>query len=375
MADGEEGIAEHIAGVGSHMHTDWAVQYIPPLTRCQSDCDSRSETLTAPPTAADAPGELTIFRRASIFGFMTVDRAVIPVAGLGTRLLPTTKAIPKEMLPLGRYPIIQHAVEELIQAGINRTLFVSSRSKVAIENHFDDYSELMLHLELDGNEMQQVSRFDYRQRGVEFFFTRQQVPLGQTKPLGTGDAVAAAESFTEGAPFVVAFGDSIIHSREDQTLLQRMIASHIEHRAACTIATYEVPAELVHHYGIVVPDDAEKEAADCHLVDIIEKPNPNQTTSRLAVSARYIFGAEIFDAIRTVKPSPSGEIYLTDAILSLIRKGMMVRAVRLAPGETRYDIGNHLAYFKTFIDYAVEDPDCGSEILAYMEEKLAARGK
>ena len=306
---------------------------------------------------------------------MEINKAVIPVAGLGTRLLPTTKAIPKEMLPLGRYPIIQHAVEELIQAGINRTLFVSSRSKVAIENHFDDYSELMLHLELDGNEMQQVSRFDYRQRGVEFFFTRQQVPLGQTKPLGTGDAVAAAESFTEGAPFVVAFGDSIIHSREDQTLLQRMVASHIEHRSVCTIAAYEVPAELVHQYGIVVPDDAGKEAIDCRLVDIIEKPNPNQTTSRLAVSARYIFGAEIFDAIRTVKPSPSGEIYLTDAILSLIRKGMMVRAVRLAPGETRYDIGNHLAYFKTFIDYAVEDPDCGSEILAYMEEKLAARGK
>ena len=302
---------------------------------------------------------------------MEINKAVIPVAGLGTRLLPTTKAIPKEMLPLGRYPIIQHAVEELIQAGINRNLFVSSRSKVAIENHFDDYSELMLHLELSGSEVQQVSRFDYRQRGVEFFFTRQQVPFGQTNPLGTGDAVAAAESFTEGAPFVVAFGDSIIHSQEQQTLLQRMITSHIEHQSVCTIAVYEVPTEMVHNYGIVVADGAEQERADCRLIDIIEKPNPNQTKSRLAVSARYIFGPEIFAAIRTVKPAPSGEIYLTDAIMALIREGLMVRAVKLAAKETRYDIGNHLAYFKTFIDYAIEDPQSGTEVIAYMEKKLA----
>tara|TARA_Y100000588_G_C14058152_1_gene840201 strand:- start:1 stop:921 length:921 start_codon:yes stop_codon:yes gene_type:complete len=302
---------------------------------------------------------------------MEINKAVVPVAGLGTRLLPTTKAIPKEMLPLGRYPIIQHAVEELIQAGVNRTLFVSSRSKVAIENHFDDYSELMLHLELSGGEVQQVSRFDYRQRGVEFFFTRQQVPFGQTKPLGTGDAVAAAESFTEGAPFVVAYGDSIIHSQEEQTLLQRMVASHVQHQSVCTIAVYEVPTELVHNYGIVVPDNAEQQTTDCRLADIIEKPNPNQTDSRLAVSARYIFGPEIFSAIRNVKPAPSGEIYLTDAILALIKEGLVVRAVKLAPGETRYDIGNHLAYFKTFIDYAIEDPHSGPEIINYMRKKLA----
>jgi UTP--glucose-1-phosphate uridylyltransferase len=128
---------------------------------------------------------------------------------------------------------------------------------------------------------------------------------------------------------------------------------------------------LVHNYGIVVADGAEQGRADCRLIDIIEKPNPNQTKSRLAVSARYIFGPEIFAAIRTVKPAPSGEIYLTDAIMALIREGLMVRAVKLAAKETRYDIGNHLAYFKTFIDYAIEDPQSGTEVIAYMEKKLA----
>jgi UTP--glucose-1-phosphate uridylyltransferase len=303
---------------------------------------------------------------------MEITKAVIPVAGLGTRLLPTTKAIPKEMLPVGRYPIIQHVVEELITAGVRRSLFVSSRSKVAIENHFDDYSELMLHLELDGHEMKEVVRFDYRKRGVEFFFTRQQVPLGQTKPLGTGDAVASAESFVEGAPFVVAFGDSIIQSAEPTPLLARMIRSHLAHRSACTIAVYEVPPHLVHHYGIVVPAAGETQADDCRLVDIVEKPAPGQVPSCLAVSARYVFGPEIFDRIRAAAPAPSGEIYLTDAILGLVQQGYPVRAVRLAASERRHDIGNHLAYFRTFLDYALADPQCGDQVREYLHAVLSA---
>ncbi|MCC7264724.1 MAG: NTP transferase domain-containing protein [Candidatus Latescibacteria bacterium] len=302
---------------------------------------------------------------------MEITKAIIPVAGLGTRLLPTTKAIPKEMLPVGRYPIIHHVVEELIAAGLSRLLFVTSRAKLAIENHFDDYSELMMHLEMDGNEMKEVSRFDYRKRGVEFFFTRQQVPLGQTKPLGTGDAVAAAENFTDGAPFVVAFGDSIIRSSEPVPLLRRLVESHQAHEAACTIAVYEVPRELTHQYGIVVPAPGEAGASDCQLAGILEKPAPDRAPSRLAVSARYVFGPQIFDAIRAIPPSPSGEIYLTDAILHLIQQGYMVRAVRLTPGEQRCDIGNHRAYFQTFIDYALADPQLGPGLLAYLRQVLS----
>jgi UTP--glucose-1-phosphate uridylyltransferase len=305
---------------------------------------------------------------------MPVDRAVIPVAGLGTRLLPTTKAIPKEMLPAGRLPIIHHVVEELIQAGIRRILFVSSRSKGAIENHFDDYSALMMHLELDGRDVRDVGRFDYRQRGIEFFFTRQQVPLGQTKPLGTGDAVAAAESFVGDAPFVVAFGDSIIRTECGDNLLQRMITSHEQHRASCTIGAWEVDAALVGNYGILVPREGEVEAEDARLADIIEKPAPGITDSRLAVSARYVFGPEIFDQIRAVAPSETGEIYLTEAIRTLIQNGRQVRCVRLRDGETRYDIGNHRSYFRTFIDYALDDPEWGDATAEYVRQRLARRG-
>ncbi len=302
---------------------------------------------------------------------MTIDKAVIPVAGLGTRLLPTTKAVPKEMLPAGRLPIIHHVVEELITAGIRRILFVSSRSKVAIENHFDDYSQLLMALELDGRDVREVGRFDYRQRGIEFFFTRQQVPLGGTKPLGTGDAIAAAESFVGDSDFVVAFGDSIIRSERDPALLQRMISSHADHESACTIGAWNVEADQVSNYGILVPRDDETNLQDCRLQDVIEKPSPGVTQSRLAVSARYVFGAEVFAQIRAVAPAANGEIYLTDAIRRLIENGRGVRAVRLSEGEQRYDIGNHRAYFRTFVDFALEDPEWGDDLKEYLRVRLA----
>lgn len=303
---------------------------------------------------------------------MTIDKAVIPVAGLGTRLLPTTKAIPKEMLPAGRLPIIHHVVEELIAAGIRRILFVSSRSKVAIENHFDDYSQLLMALEIDGRDVREVGRFDYRQRGIEFFFTRQQVPLGQTKPLGTGDAVAAAESFVGDEDFVVAFGDSIIHGGTGTSLLQRMVTSHADNESACTIGAWNVAADQVSNYGILVPENGPNERDDCRLADVIEKPAPGTTASTLAVSARYIFSAEIFSQIRAVAPAANGEIYLTEAIRRLIENGRMVRAVRLGDGEHRYDIGNHRAYFRTFLDFALEDKEWGDDLRAYLRERLDA---
>ena len=303
---------------------------------------------------------------------MPIDKAVIPVAGLGTRLLPTTKAVPKEMLPAGRLPIIHHVVEELIAAGIRRILFVSSRSKVAIENHFDDYSQLLMALELDGRDAREVVRFDYRQRGIEFFFTRQQVPLGDTKPLGTGDAVAAAESFVGDSDFVVAFGDSIIHGGEEPSLLQRMVASHDHHDAACTIGAWNVSPDQVSNYGILVPREQEAAEADCRLQDVIEKPAAGVTSSRLAISARYVFGAEIFAQIRAVAPAQNGEIYLTDAIRRLIKNGREVRAVRVGEGEQRYDIGNHRAYFRTFVDFALEDPEWGPDLMDYLRERIKA---
>ncbi|MCE2450480.1 MAG: NTP transferase domain-containing protein [Candidatus Latescibacteria bacterium] len=276
---------------------------------------------------------------------MNIAKAIVPVAGLGTRLLPTTKSLSKEMLPVGRLPVVHHVVEELAAAGIRQILFVTGRNKSAIENHFDDSSA------------------GYRERGIEFFFAH------QPPPPGTGTAVAAGEAFAADEPFVVAFGDSIVRTRSGRPLLQRMIDSHLRHRAACTIGAYEVPEEQMHHYGILVPEMAIAE--DSKLTAILEKPTPAQTSSRLAVSARYVFSPAIFAHLRTTTPSPSGEVYLTDAIAALIAGGDPVRAVRLNADEQRCDIGNHLSYFTAFIDYALDDPEWGAQIHAYLREKLA----
>lgn len=280
---------------------------------------------------------------------MNIAKAIVPVAGLGTRLLPTTKAVPKEMLPVGRLPVVHHVVEELATAGIRQILFATGRDKSAIENHFDD-SGAACHL-------------GYRERGIEFFFAR------QPQPPGTGTAVATGEAFAAGEPFVVAFGDSIVRTPSGRPLLQRMIDSHLRHCAACTIGACEVPEEQMHHYGILVPEKAT--AADSKLTAILEKPTPAQTTSRLAVSARYVFSPAIFAHIRATAPSASGEIYLTDAIAALIAANAPVRAVRLGTDEQRCDIGNHLSYFASFIDYALDDPEWGAQIRAYLRKKLA----
>ena len=276
---------------------------------------------------------------------MNIAKAIVPVAGLGTRLLPTTKSLSKEMLPVGRLPVVHHVVEELAAAGIRQILFITGRNKSAIENHFDD------------------SGAGYRERGIEFFFAR------QPQPPGTGTAVATGEAFAAGEPFVVAFGDSIVRTSSGRPLLQRMIESHLRHCAACTIGAYEVPEERMHHYGILVPEVAT--AADSKLTAILEKSTPAQTSSRLAVSARYVFSPPIFAHIRATAPSASGEVYLTDAIAALIAAGAPVRTVRLNTGEQRCDIGNHLSYFATFIDYALDDPEWGEQIRTYLREKLA----
>ena len=276
---------------------------------------------------------------------MTIAKAIVPVAGLGTRLLPTTKSLSKEMLPVGRLPVVHHVVEELATAGIRQILFITGRDKSAIENHFDD------------------SGAGYRERGIEFFFAH------QPPPPGTGTAVAAGEAFAADEPFVVAFGDSIVRTRSGRPLLQRMIDSHLRHHTAGTIGAYEVSDEQMHHYGILVPEVPT--AADSKLTAILEKPTPAQTLSRLAVSARYVFSPAIFAHIRATAPSASGEVYLTDAIAALIAAGDPVRAVRLSASEQRYDIGNHLSYFATFIDYALDDPEWGEQIRVHLRAKLA----
>ncbi len=298
---------------------------------------------------------------------MPVRKVVIPVAGLGTRLLPTTKALPKEMLPVGRYPAIQHVVEEMATANLKKFLFITSRSKTIIENQFDNNQDVVFHLE-QNRRLQDLGDFDYSQRGIEFFYSRQQAPPGSTKPQGTGAAIAAAQSFVDNEHFVVAYGDTIIRSDRAPNFISRMIEAHLKHNATCTIGVRRVSEELVSRYGIVKLAGGQQQNGDSFILeDIVEKPSIDQAPSRMAVSARYIFGPEIFAEIQKLRPSTDGELGITGAIRGLIQTGYTVQCVPLKPDEVRYDLGSHETYYKAFIDFALQDETCGDAIRAYLK--------
>ncbi len=294
-------------------------------------------------------------------------KIVVPIAGLGTRLLPTTRALPKEMLPLGKFPAIQLVVEEMVAAKLQKFLFITSSRKSIIENQFDNSLDIGNHAKQNG-QLQNSVNLDYNKRGIEFLYARQQILPGASKPGGTGAAIAAAESFVDDEHFVVAYGDTVIHSTLRPNFIQRMIETHVKYNATCTVGVRFIPSTLVSLYGIVQAVRGEDIKADGFLLkDIVEKPAPELAPSYMAVSARYIFGPEIFNEIRKLHPSSAGEIGITDAIRGLIRSGHAVRAVRMKQDETRYDIGNHESYFKAFIDFARTDPDCGEAIQKYLE--------
>ena len=291
---------------------------------------------------------------------MLIDKAVVPVAGLGTRLQPATKSQPKEMLPVGRKPTVQYVVEELVQQGIRNILFVTGWKKRAIEDHFDESPALLM--KLTGKE---ESRIIAAANPVNFFYAR------QTEPRGLGDAVRYAESFVRGEPFVVALGDAIIRYRNQPDLIQRLMRSHLDHESTCTIAVTRVPEEEMGLYGMVKPGKNGTETdTDFPLEDVLEKPSPGEAPSHYAISARYVFNSDIFDAIRRTSPGPNGEIGLSHAIRTLLKMGRSVRCVALNEHEKRYDIGNHETYFKAFIDFAMEDEEYGPAIRQHMWKRL-----
>jgi len=275
---------------------------------------------------------------------------VVPVAGLGTRLLPATKSQPKEMLPVGRKPVVQYVVEELTRVGLRRVLFVTGPGKTSIENHFDLNPELVQTLRETGKEDLLVD-LEFERAAVQYFYTRQR------QTLGLGHAVLCARPFVGGQPFVVALGDSIIGLHAQSRVVQVMVERFEAEQADAVIAFEEVPLEEVVQYGIARPRGA---AAEVFVLDdLVEKPEVSEAPSNLAVAARYVFRPAIFDCLDETAPGKGGEIQLTDAIRMLIRRGGKVLGVRLAPGETRFDIGNFESYFRAFAAFALEDPDYG----------------
>jgi UTP--glucose-1-phosphate uridylyltransferase len=283
------------------------------------------------------------------------------VAGQGTRLLPSTKSQPKEMLPVGRKPVVQYVVEELALSGVRRLLFVTGPGKTSIENHFDINAELTAFLRETGKE-ELLEELDFERQDLQYFYTRQR------RQLGLGHAVLCARPLVGDQPFVVALGDSIIGLNAQSDIVRRMV-EHFERSAADAVIAFEaVPPEDVVHYGVARPRGEAGPVFE--LEDIVEKPGVAEAPSTLAVAARYVFRPGIFDLLAKTPPGKGGEIQLTDAIRLLIRGGGKVVGMQLAPGERRFDIGNFDSYFRAFIEFALADPRHGPELRRFTRDLL-----
>jgi UTP--glucose-1-phosphate uridylyltransferase len=291
---------------------------------------------------------------------MNIDIAVVPVAGLGTRLLPATKSQPKEMLPVGRKPVVQYVAEELTRVGMRRVLFVTGPGKASIENHFDSNGELIETLRANGKE-ELLEELSFERSPMQHFYTRQR------KLLGLGHAVLCARRFVGDQPFVVALGDSIIGMHAESDVVRRMTRLFVERDAAAVIAFEEVPEQDVSLYGIARPKG---EGDVFEIEDLVEKPSRQEAPSRLAIAARYVLSPAIFAALERTEPGKGDEIQLTDAIRALLRDGGRAFGVRLHGGERRYDIGNFESYFRAFVEFALADPRYGPGLRRELEELL-----
>jgi len=290
---------------------------------------------------------------------MTVRKAVIPAAGLGTRFLPATKANPKEMLPLVDTPAIQLVVEEAVRAGLTDILIVTGRGKGPIEDHFDRSVELEVYLENKGklDELKLVREISDM---ADIHYIRQK------EAAGLGHAVSLAKDHVNGEPFAVLLGDDLI--QPSMPLLEEMIAASDE-RGASVIAAMEVAPSDIWLYGCITPEKVGEGIS--RVVRIVEKPPVDEAASNLAAIGRYVFTAEIFDAIERTEPGHGGEIQLTDAI-NLMAQERSVYALSFDRG--RFDVGNKLDYLKATVTFALEREDVGPGFRAWLAELAKREG-
>lgn len=283
-----------------------------------------------------------------------ITTAVFPVAGLGTRFLPITKAAPKEMLPIVDKPIIQYVVEEAVQAGIKHLVFVTSSSKRAIEDYFDSNFELETRLQQSGKMRALKTVKDILPPEVTLSYVR------QPQPQGLGHAVLCAQAVVGNQPFAVLLADDIIYNA-GVGCLQQMIALY-QQQASSVVAVETVPLAQTDQYGIVAVDAADKPSAK--ILNIVEKPKPQEAPSQLAVTGRYILTPEIFACLQQTQRGKGGEIQLTDAIARLMQQQAVYA---LAFEGKRFDCGSKIGYLQAVLHYALQD----LEIRDHMAEILA----
>ena len=283
-----------------------------------------------------------------------IRKAVFPVAGLGTRFLPATKANPKEMLPIVDKPLVQYAAEEAIAAGIEVLIFITGRSKRAIPDHFDKAYELESELEAKGKLQRLKEVQDIIPKGITCVYIR------QSEALGLGHAVGCAEAVVGDEPFAVILADDLIHCDGGKCCLQQMVEQYNEHGGSI-IGVERVPREHTDRYGIVSVDDFKPRLG--RLNGIVEKPAPAQAPSNLGVVGRYVLSPAIFDLIRKTRPGAGGELQLTDAIAELMRRDA-VFAYEFR--GKRFDCGDKLGYLQATVEYALKHAELGGDFADYL---------
>jgi UTP--glucose-1-phosphate uridylyltransferase len=289
-----------------------------------------------------------------------VKKAVFPVAGLGTRFLPATKANPKEMLPIVDKPLIQYAAEEAVAAGIEELIFVTSSSKRAIEDHFDKNYELEAELERKGKDKLLAMVRDVVPEGVSCVYVR------QAEALGLGHAVLCAKPVVGNEPFAVILADDLIYS-EGESCLTQMVRK-FEYNRCSVLGVEEVPPMDTDKYGVVKSELVSEGLS--RISEIVEKPKPEDAPSNLAVVGRYILTARIFDLLQTTARGAGGEIQLTDAIAELLKEEQVL-AYEFE--GIRYDCGSKLGYLMASVEYGLRHPELKEEFGEYLTSALLQR--
>lgn len=286
-----------------------------------------------------------------------IRKAVIPAAGFGTRFLPETKAMPKEMLPIVDKPTIQYIVEEIKASGIDQILIISGHAKRAIEDHFDSSPELEQHLYESGK--MDLLREVRKVASVKIHYTRQQYMRG------LGDAILCAKDFIDGEPFGVILGDEVVYNANGEPALRQLMDQY-EKTGGTVIGCQVVKPEQVSSYGIV--DGVKTDDPNLLKVkDMIEKPSVEEAPSRFAALGRYVITPEVFDVLEQTKPGKGGEIQLTDALRVMAHNGS-VYAYNFT--GKRYDTGNKLGYLKATVEFALRRPDLGPQFRQYLKDLL-----
>ena len=288
----------------------------------------------------------------------TITKAVIPAAGLGTRFLPATKAMPKEMLPVVDKPAIQYVVEEAVAAGLTDVLMITGRNKSALENHFDRVGELEATLLMKGD-IERLRKVNYATELAEVHYVR------QGDPKGLGHAVLRARMHVGHEPFAVLLGDDIIDERD--VLLSRMLEEQGK-RNATIVALLEVDPAQVHMYGIATVEATDDDDVVC-ITGLVEKPSRETAPSNYAIIGRYVLQPEIFDILEHTPVGKGGEIQLTDALQTLATNPSIAGGVYgVVFRGRRYDTGDRLDYIKAIVQLAVDRDDLGPDLRPWLKD-------